>query len=75
MVTTESNQDRKREYILVRNGQQFYYARASRTDPDMYTVMANVGEQEGRMIIEKANASSEWDVQSKKPQGTSNEPL
>lgn len=54
---------RKREYILVKHGLKYYYARADRERPELYHIMVNVGEREGMHIIEKANATSEYNEQ------------
>ncbi len=58
MVATEKDRHRKREYILVKHGQTHMYARLM-TD-NRYQVMAVVGEKEGRDIVDKANAVSEF---------------
>lgn len=60
MVAIEGLQHRKREFIIVKHGQDFYYARADRKDPDTYKIMVKVGEGEGREIVKKANASSDF---------------
>ncbi len=59
-MTIDPKEHRKREYVLFKRAGMYYYARASRTDPDVYDVMAQVGEREGKMIIERANATSDF---------------
>lgn len=60
MVATESSAGRKREYVIVRYGTQFYYARANREDDDRYDIMTPVDYNEGKMIIDKANQTSNY---------------
>ena len=60
MVTIKGVPRRQREYILIKHGQSYYYARTNVDDPDKYLIMANVGEKEGREIIKQANSQSTW---------------
>ena len=60
MVRYEKDRDRKREYIIVKYRQQYYYARASRENDDQYDIMAVVDQKEGRMIVDRANETSNY---------------
>jgi len=75
MVAAKDNPRRQREYILVKNKTTFYYARVSRNNPDMYVVMTDVSEKEGRDIIEKANGASEYKIQEERTPSEENNPL
>lgn len=59
MEPNEASRHRKREYVVVKHGQAYYYARASRQDPDMYVIMAKVSHGEGKEIVEKSNRASD----------------
>lgn len=59
MVTTESVPRGEREYILVKHGQEYWYARKATSDVDTYIIMTRVGQQEGKDIVTAANAGSE----------------
>ena len=60
MVAAQTDPSRKREYVIVRHGTTFYYARASREDDDTYVIMTDVQQKEGKEIIAKANATSNY---------------
>lgn len=60
MEPTETSRHRKREYVIIRHAQKYYYARANRNKPDQYDIMAAVEEKEGRGIIERANETSDF---------------
>lgn len=62
MEQLEVSKHRKREYIVVKHGQQYYYARADRQKPDRYNIMVPCTEREATAIVEKANASSEFNA-------------
>lgn len=59
MVAAKGLPHRRREYIIIKHGTSFYYARAHNADPDTYVIMAKVGEKEGREIVNKANSQSQ----------------
>ena len=60
MVAAKGVRRRQREYALIKHGQSYYYARAYEKDPDMYVIMTNVSENEGREIIKRSNETSTW---------------
>lgn len=60
MVTTKSDQYRKREYIVIKHGQSYYYARLHKDDADTYVIMANCSQKEAKEIAHKANMQSNF---------------
>lgn len=58
MERSTEDTGRKREYIVVKHGQQYYYARASKQDPDQYDIMASCTQKEAKQIVERANETS-----------------
>lgn len=59
MESVEASRHRKREFVVIKHGSSFYYARASRQDPDMYVVMTKVSQGEGKEIVARANEQSD----------------
>lgn len=59
MEPTEASKHRKREYVVIKHGQSYYYARASRQNPDMYVILAACSQVEAKEIVGKANHGSD----------------
>lgn len=59
MEPTEASKHRKREYVVIKYGRSYYYARASRQNPDMYVIMIACTNAEAQEIVDKANAQSD----------------
>lgn len=67
--------DLKREYILVRKGTEYYYARKHSSDPDMYVVQSSVSQVEGKDIVNRANAGSDYNKQQEEQLHAKSEPV
>ena len=56
----------KKEYVLVKKGSEYFYARLNLADTDLYLVLTSVTENEGRDIIRRANGQSEFTQESER---------